>query len=500
MIMTEYSFHPGHPLTLDVIRKILTEKQSVALSDEAQAGILKSRDYLDRKLASGDDAVYGINTGFGALCNEVIDAGKLGSLQRNLLLSHACGMGAEVDSGVVKIMLLLKIQGLSQGYSGVHLSTVRRLADFYNKGIYPVIFAQGSLGASGDLAPLSHLALPLIGEGEVRMNGERMPAAEALKKAGLAPLELSSKEGLALINGTQFMSAHLTWILLRAFHLFDYSLCIAGMSADAFDARPEPFDDLTHLVRPHHGQRIVAQQFRNMLEGSTIMARPKKHVQDPYSFRCIPQVHGASLDALHYARQVLETEINSVTDNPLIFADEDRIISGGNFHGQPLALVLDFAAIAIAEIASMSERRTYKLLSGQRGLPPFLAPAAGLNSGYMIPQYAAASIVSQNKQLCTPASVDTIDSSNGQEDHVSMGANAATKCLQVVENLQSVLAIEWMTAAQGLELRRPLRSSTKIENLFSRLRQEVPFAAEDISMSRYIPLARNLMNGFIPAG
>jgi histidine ammonia-lyase len=500
MIMTEYSFHPGHPLTLDVIRKIFTEKQSVALSDEAQAGILKSRDYLDRKLASGDDAVYGINTGFGALCNEVIDAGKLGSLQRNLLLSHACGMGAEVDSGVVKIMLLLKIQGLSQGYSGVHLSTVRRLADFYNKGIYPVIFAQGSLGASGDLAPLSHLALPLIGEGEVRMNGERMPAAEALKKVGLAPLELSSKEGLALINGTQFMSAHLTWILLRAFHLFDYSLCIAGMSADAFDARPEPFDDLTHLVRPYHGQRIVAQQFRNMLEGSTIMARPKTHVQDPYSFRCIPQVHGASLDALHYARQVLETEINSVTDNPLIFADEDRIISGGNFHGQPLALVLDFAAIAIAEIASMSERRTYKLLSGQRGLPPFLAPAAGLNSGYMIPQYAAASIVSQNKQLCTPASVDTIDSSNGQEDHVSMGANAATKCLQVVENLQSVLAIEWMTAAQGLELRRPLRSSTKIENLFSRLRQEVPFAAEDISMSRYIPLARNLMNGFIPAG
>lgn len=493
--MAEYLIDPGVPLTLSELRRILSHQASVRLSDQARERILKSRNFLESSLKIRKEPVYGINTGFGALCNEIIAPDQLGLLQRNLLLSHACGTGEVVCPEVVRLMLLLKIAGLSQGFSGVQLATVERLVEFFNMDVLPVIYQQGSLGASGDLAPLSHLSLPLIGEGEVMLRGERLPAAEALGKMGLSPLQLSSKEGLALINGTQFMSAHLAWILLRAFYLADMAYGIAGMSADVFDVRPEPFYDLTHLVRPHHGQRISADRMRQILDGSELFYRPKSHVQDPYSFRCIPQVHGASLDVLHYALQVLETEINSVTDNPLVFPDDDCIISGGNFHGQPLALALDFTAIAVAELASISERRTYKLLSGQRGLPPFLAPDPGLNSGYMIPQYAAASIVSQNKQLCTPATVDTIDSSNGQEDHVSMGANAATKCLRVVDNLQTVLSIEWMTAAQGLELRRPARSSEAIEQLFVRIRSVVPFAEVDIDMSRFMRAARTLLDG-----
>ncbi len=474
-----YEIHPDHPLRVSEVKDILVHGRELVLSEKAKSRIVACRQYLDDRMQSQNEPIYGINTGFGALYNQTIGEDDLGTLQKNLLLSHACGMGEEVPEEVVRLMLLLKVKGLSYGHSGVQLDTVQRLIDFFNKGITPIVYTLGSLGASGDLAPLSHLCLPLIGEGEVRYNGNRMTGEEALAAAGLSPIQLHSKEGLALINGTQFMSAFGVHIAMRAGTLFRGSESIAALSLDAFDGRIEPFDDLLHQVRNHAGQRSVAARFRSLLEGSQIISRKKTHVQDPYSFRCIPQVHGASCDTLSYVISVLETEINSVTDNPIIFPEQDKIISGGNFHGQPLALILDQVAIAMAEMTSISERRVYKLISGQRELPAFLVSNPGLNSGFMIPQYTAASMVSQNKQLCTPASVDTIDSSNGQEDHVSMGANAATKAYRVLQNLRRVLAIELLTAAQALEFRRPLRSSDELEALHTRLRRVVPMTKND---------------------
>ncbi|MCC6599584.1 MAG: histidine ammonia-lyase [Crocinitomicaceae bacterium] len=473
---------------------MLRDDQPLELSEKAKAKITRCRTYLDELHLSGREPVYGVNTGFGALCNTIIDSDQTEELQRNLLLSHACGMGDEVPLQVVKLMLLLKIQGLSYGHSGVQLQTVNRLCDFYNEDILPVVYQQGSLGASGDLAPLSHLALPLIGEGFVMYRGKRISSAEALKNAGLSPIKLKSKEGLALINGTQFMSAYLTLCVLRCRTLFEKADNIAAMSLDAFDARPEPFNDLTHLVRPHSGQLFVAQNIRNILSGSELQRQAKIDIQDPYSFRCIPQIHGASRDTLEFVEKTLTTELHSVTDNPIIFPEEGRIISGGNFHGQPLALAADFLAIAASEIGSISERRIYKLIGGLRGLPPFLAKKPGLNSGFMIPQYTAAGIVSQNKQLCTPASVDSIDSSNGQEDHVSMGANAVTKCFRVIENLQSILAIEYLVAAQALDFRRPSRSSEKVEKLHELLRKEIPFAERDTLLHESLKKARRLLD------
>ncbi len=476
--MALHHINPSQKLTIDTIQNIVSTDLKLALSDEASSRIVKCREYLDQHLLQSTTPVYGVNTGFGSLCNAIIPNDELVQLQKNLLLSHACGMGEVVPPEVVRLMLLLKVQGLSYGHSGVQLITVQRLIDFYNLEILPIIYQQGSLGASGDLAPLAHLALPLIGEGEVYLKGVKMAAANALQQANLQPINLKSKEGLALINGTQFMSAYAVHCLLQAMNLQTKSNTIAAMSIDAYDARPEPFDDLIHAIRPH-GQREIATQIREILATSEIQKQKKEHVQDPYSFRCIPQVHGASMDTINFVKQVVETEINSVTDNPIIFPGEQKIISGGNFHGQPLALVLDFLAIALAEFGSISERRTYKLIGGQRALPPYLVAAAGVNSGFMIVQYTAASIVSQNKQLCTPASIDTIDTSNGQEDHVSMGANAATKCLRVVENLKSILAIELLTAAQALDFRRPLKSSIDVEALHHEVRLRVNFLEKD---------------------
>lgn len=470
---------PTESLLLNDLLHVRSGKVQVALSDEAKNKITACREFLDGYLKESENPVYGINTGFGSLCNTEISSEDLTLLQNNLLRSHACGMGDLVPNEVVRLMLVLKAKSLSHGHSGVQLATVELLLELYHRDILPLVYNQGSLGASGDLSPLSHLCLPLIGEGEVHYKGERMPAKQALQMEGLKAIELHSKEGLALINGTQFMLAYACENLLRADHLFGFAIDIAAMSIDAFDARPEPFVDLTHTVRNQVGQQIVADEIEMALHGSEILSRRKSHVQDPYSFRCIPQVLGASHDAMNYVMDIVEREMNAVTDNPIIFPEENRIISGGNFHGQPLAIALDFLAIALAEIASISERRTYKLISGQRDLPPFLVKDAGLNSGFMIPQYAAASIVSQNKQLCTPSSIDTIDSSNGQEDHVSMGANGATKCYQVVKNLQSVLAIELLNAAQALDFRRPLKSSTRVEELHSELRQEVPHYTHD---------------------
>ena len=467
-------------LSLEDINTLLESKNSIELGEEAKKAILDCRKYLDKKVEETEVPIYGINTGFGSLCDTEISKQDLAQLQTNLVRSHACGMGDEVPQEVVKLMILLKIIGLSRGHSGVQLITVERLVDFYNEGVMPVVYQLGSLGASGDLAPLAHLSLVLIGEGEVDYKGNRIDGKSLHTQLGWEPIELKSKEGLALLNGTQFMSAYATFCLNKASHLFKWNLLSAAASIDGYDGRIEAFDEDVLKVRPHNGQLRVSKAIRELLKGSELISRKKVHVQDPYCLRCIPQVHGASYDTIAYAKQVVETEINSVTDNPTIFEDGDKIISAGNFHGQPLALVLDFLAIAIAELASISERRVYKLVSGQRGLPNFLVSSPGLNSGFMIVQYTAASAVSQNKQLATPASVDSIDSSNGQEDHVSMGANAATKLYRVVQNYERIIAIEWMTACQALDFRNE-KSSPQMEELKSKYRSKVPFIVEDIT-------------------
>lgn len=480
------TIEPSEHITLETVARILDENNRFVLSPEAIGNIEKGRAYLDEKMKTGETPIYGINTGFGALYNKSISKNDLTILQENLVKSHACGMGATIPLAVIRLMLYLKARGLSYGNSGVQVATVRRLLDFLNEGVYPVIYEQGSLGASGDLAPLAHLSLPLLGLGEVWYKGERHPAEKILEKFGWEKIVMQSKEGIALLNGTQFMSSYAAYCAYRFGNLLNAANTIAALSIDAYDGRIEPFDDLIHQIRPHRGQIETARAIRGLLSGSEMITRPKVHVQDPYSFRCIPQVHGASYDAWQYVSGVINTEINSVTDNPTIFPEEDKIISGGNFHGQPLALGLDFLCIAIAEIGSISERRTYQLINGNRELPAFLTPDPGLNSGLMIAQYASASIVSQNKQLCTPASVDTIDSSKGQEDHVSMGANAATKTLKVLENAEKILAIELLTAAQAFEFRKPARTSPSLEKLLASYREKVPFIAADAITHDYM--------------
>jgi histidine ammonia-lyase len=491
-----------HYITTDVIsieeiQTIIFENKSLCLSEEVIVNIEKCRTYLNAKIENNDAPIYGINTGFGSLYNVKISNENLTKLQENLVKSHACGTGEEVPQEIVKLMLLLKIQSLSYGHSGVQRITVERLIDFYNHDILPVIYSQGSLGASGDLAPLAHLSLPLIGEGEVYHEGFRQPTHKVLAKMGWDPILLQSKEGIAMLNGTQFMSAYGVHCLIKTSRLSYLADLISAISLEAFDGRIEPFHELIHMVRPHKGQINTAKRISNFLEDSEIISQPKKHVQDPYSFRCIPQVHGASKDAIDYAMKVFKIEVNSVTDNPNIFKDSDLILSGGNFHGQPLALALDFLGIAVAELGSISERRTYQLISGLRDLPAFLVANPGLNSGFMIPQYTAASIVSQNKQLATPASVDSIVSSNGQEDHVSMGANAATKTLKIVENLERILAIELMNASQAIEYRRPLNSSHFIEMFLKSFRVEVPLVTEDRILHYDIEKAILFLNSFM---
>ncbi len=466
-------------LAIDEIGRILREGEKIELGAEAKEAIIKCREYLDSKMEDIGRPVYGVTTGFGSLCNITIAQDDLSKLQHNLVKSHACGIGAKLRPEIVRLMLLLKVQSLSYGHSGAQLETIQRLVDMYNYDILPVVYEQGSLGASGDLAPLAHLCLPIIGMGRVLYKGEEREAAELWKELGWEPVTLKSKEGLALLNGTQFMSAHAVWSLLQAERLSRWADRIAAMSIDAYDGRIEAFYPQTHRVRPHKGQVSTAENILNLLEGSEIIRGAKKHVQDPYSFRCIPQVHGATKDTIEYVKGVIEVEINSVTDNPTVFPDEDMIISAGNFHGQPIALPMDMLTLAMSELANISERRIYKLISGQRGLPSFLVAKPGLNSGFMIPQYTAASIVSQSKGLCFPASADSIPSSQGQEDHVSMGANAATKLVRVIENTEKVLAIELMNAAQALQFRRPLHSSPAIEQIFNDFRSVVPFVEDD---------------------
>jgi len=476
-----YNYLPldRNELEFQQVINLLQYDQQVSITFDAHASIVRCRDFLDAKMQDNDHLYYGINTGFGFLQNVRIDSDQIEELQSNLLKSHACGLGEEVPAPIVKLMLMLKIKSLSYGNSGVQIDTVKRLTDMFNENVLPVIYTQGSLGASGDLAPLSHLCLPLIGLGEVHYKGEKWKAALLWEKLGWEPIHLRSKEGLALINGTQFMSAYGMYCLIQSHRLLQWADYIAALSLDAFDGTLQPFHEAIQRIRPHRGQVETARQIRELLQDSGIIDQPKSQVQDPYSFRCIPQVHGASKDSFDYILSVFLTEINSVTDNPNVFPEEDLILGGGNFHGQPLAITLDFLAIAMSEIANISERRTYQLISGQRGLPLFLVKEPGLHSGFMIPQYTAAGIVSENKQLSTPASVDSISSSNNQEDHVSMGANAATKCYRVIQNVERVLAIELLSAAQALDFRRPLKTSPVLEKIVAAFRKQIAFNEKD---------------------
>ncbi len=487
MIMEKKYFEIGlGPLTYEQIEEVIEQGMLLKLSDAAIKRIEKCRNYLDNKVKESAVPLYGITTGFGSLCDRNISSEDLSTLQENLVKSHACSVGDELNPVIIKLMLMLKANALSLGYSGVQVETVQRILDFYNADILPRVYDRGSLGASGDLAPLANLFLPLIGEGDVRVNGEVRHAADVLKEHGWHPVKLKSKEGLALLNGTQFMSANAVWALLRAFKLSKKADIIGALSLDAYNGRIDPFMACLQEMRPHQGQIDTAANVRRILEGSELIAQPGKATQDPYSFRCIPQVHGATKDAIAYVAGVILTEINSVTDNPTVFPDEDIILSGGNFHGQPIAIPMDYLSVGLAELGNISERRVAQLILGKRGLPEFLVAEPGLNSGFMIPQYAAASMVSQNKMYCFPASCDSIVSSNEQEDHVSMGGNAATKLHKVLDNLERILAIELMNAAQALDFRRPLKTSPFLESLVADYRREVPFVKTDIIMYQAI--------------
>jgi len=494
--MNDKHFIDNSIISFEILKNIIFSNKKLSLSKNSIKRIQDCRNYLDEKMKRDSSPIYGINTGFGSLCNVKINTKNLRKLQENLVMSHACGTGSEVPKEIVKLMLFLKIQSLNYGYSGVQVDTVQRLIDFYNNDIIPVIYTQGSLGASGDLAPLAHLALPLIGKGEVYYSGKKISSKKLLKIFDWDIIKLKSKEGLALLNGTQFMSAYGANLVLKSFKLSYLADLIGTLSLEAFDGRKSPFNELIHNIRPHTGQLKTAQRINEFLENSELINQTKEHVQDPYSFRCMPQVHGATKDSLEYCKNTFLTEINSVTDNPNIFIEEDEIISGGNFHGQPLAIAFDFLSISMAELGNISERRTFQLVSGLRGLPPFLVKTPGLNSGFMIPQYTAASIVSQNKQLATPSSIDSIVSSNGQEDHVSMGANGATKAKKVVDNIETILAIELLNASQALTFRNPIKSSPFLESFLKMYRSEVPFVEKDtvlsIEINKTISFIQNL--------
>jgi histidine ammonia-lyase len=474
-------------LTLEDIRDVALYNRKVELSLAAVKRIEKAHKFLRSKVESGD-TFYGINTGFGLLSNVRIQDADLETLQYNLIRSHAVGVGNYISDAQSRAMLLLRASNLAIGNSGVSLKLIEQILALLNRGVCPLVPEQGSVGASGDLAPLSHLALVLIGEGRARVKGKEMSGAQALKVAGLKPIRLGPKEGLALINGTQFMTAIGTLALLEAEHLCDVADAAGAMTLEALRGTEIAFEPEIHEVRPHPGQIHVAKRMRNILlsgGGKSQIAKSHENcgkVQDPYSLRCIPQVHGASRDALAFTRQVLEREVNAVTDNPLVFPDKKKILSGGNFHGQIVAIAMDVMSIAVAEIANISEQRIEKLINpALSDLPAFLTPQGGLNSGFMIIQVAAASIVSENKTLCHPASVDSIPTSADKEDHVSMGAWGARKAAQVVRNSRRVIAMELLSAAQGIEFLRPLRGSKTIEKLHHTIRKKVPKADVDRS-------------------
>ena len=462
---------------------------------ENRSAVASSRERVEKALTVGD-SIYGINTGFGALASKRVSDSQLEQLQRNLLLSHACGTGDALSRETTRLMLALKIHALAQGYSGISEPLFEQLLAFWRHDIVPFVPSRGSVGASGDLAPLAHMSLPLIGQGlcwnEERTGSE--PAGQSLQRAGLSPVKLAAKDGLALINGTQLMSACGAQVLHRALKLLKVVDVLGAMSLEALQGSARPFDARIHAVRPHPGQVHSAANIRKLLSESEILHshRDCGKVQDPYSLRCIPQVHGASRDALMHVNEVVERELNSVTDNPLVF-DGGDIVSGGNFHGQPLALSLDYAAMALSELASISERRTYLLLAGHDGLPPLLMADTGINSGFMIPQYTSAALVSENKVLSHPASVDSIPTSLGQEDHVSMGSISALKLVTVLRNTERVLAVEMLTAAQALDFRAPLKPGLGVQIAHAAVREKVAHATQDYEVGADIERCAGLL-------
>ena len=490
--MDHYVFD-GAELTVEDIIGITSAK--LTLSEKVWQRIADNRTALENLLNNSGERYYGINTGFGSLYSVTVSPDGLQQLQTNLLRSHACGVGPAVPQAIVRLTLLMKIISLAQGQSGVRKEVIRFLLDLYNLHITPVVPMLGSLGASGDLAPLAHLCLPMIGEGEVVYKREQMPAAKALMLAGLDAIDLEAKEGLALINGTQYSLAWLVYSINSALRLSEVCEMTAAMSIDAFDAHPSFLDAGIHAVRKQVGQMQSAEAISKWLDGSEVIKKTKEHLQDPYSFRCAPQVHGASRDVITYAKTITDREINAVTDNPLVLGEGDhvRIVSGGNFHAQPLALTSDFLALAIAEYGSISERRSYLLLGGKRGLPPTLAQNPGLESGMMICQYTAAAIVNRNKILSHPASTDSIISSAGQEDHVSMAANAGIKLYEIINNVWKLLAIEWMISTQALEYRRPLKTSPQLEQKHMAYRLQVLPLSGDRSHSSDIDMTENFL-------
>lgn len=491
----------GKPLTIEALASVARGGAKVVFDGEARAQVVACREAIETILRMGHQApaVYGVNTGFGALAETRIGPGDLAKLQLNLLRSHACGIGPDLPDDVVRAMLLLRAQVIAFGHSGVRAEVVELLIELLNRGVCPRVPSQGSVGASGDLAPLAHLALVLVGEGEARLNGEMMRGGEALKRVGLKPVALAAKEGLALINGTQFMTAIGALALLDLRELCRIADVAGAMSLEALLGSEKPFDARLQAMRAHPGQATVAKNLRAILHGSEIISSHVNcsKVQDPYSLRCMPQVHGASRDALGYAWRVIETEMNAVTDNPTVFLDTGttEIISGGNFHGQPVAFALDFAAIAAAELANISERRVEQLVNPtlSSGLTPFLAQNVGLDSGFMIAQVASASLVSENKVLCHPASVDSIPSSAGREDHVSMGSISARKLRQVVDNVASSLAIEVLVAAQGIDDRVPLMPSQGVVAAHEAVRSVSAVLVEDRPFYEDIAHVRELV-------
>ncbi len=467
-------------LTAGTLLEMLDGKRHGIIDDKARKRIDVNKAAVEKIVADGK-IVYGVNTGFGPLCNTLIGPEDTRLLQENILRSHSVGMGENIPEDVARLMMILKVHALAQGYSGINITTLERIIWFIDMHFTPVVPSQGSVGASGDLAPLSHLFLPLIGLGEVMVEGKITDTADVLKRHKLKPLNMEAKEGLALINGTQFMAAWGVRGLARMKNALDAADIIGAMTLEALAGSVKPFRPELHEIRPYEGTKLVARRLRTLLESSEILASHIncERVQDPYSLRCMPQVHGASRNAWSHLKDILSIEINAVTDNPVIL-DADNAISGGNFHGQPIAIPMDYAAIAAAELGNISDRRTYLLLEGKvEGLPKLLMKRIGINSGFMIPQYTSAALVSENKGLCFPASCDSIPTSLGQEDHVSMGSISARKLNKIIDNLENILSVEMVSAAQAFDFRRPLKSSPILEACHNMIREHIHHAEKD---------------------
>ncbi|URZ18074.1 histidine ammonia-lyase [Clostridium felsineum] len=473
----------GNDLTLEDLVLICRENYKVEIDEESAKKVQKSRKIID-DIVENEKTIYGVTTGFGKFANVSISKEDCKTLQRNLIISHACGFGDAFKTDTVRAIMLLRANALSKGFSGIRLSTLKTLIEMLNKGVHPIIPEKGSLGASGDLAPLAHMVLPMLGEGKAEYKGEIMDGKKAMELAGIPLVELVAKEGLALINGTQVMTAEGALTVYDALELLKVSDITAALTIEALRGITDAFDDRLNVVRPHKGQRDTSKNILKLIEGSSFVTRQGElRVQDAYTLRCIPQIHGASKDAINYVKEKVKIEMNSVTDNPIVLENGD-VISGGNFHGQPMALSFDFLGIAISEIANVSERRIERLVNNQlsNGLPAFLTKEGGLNSGFMITQYAAAALVSENKVLAHPASVDSIPSSANQEDHVSMGTIAARKARQILENAKRVLATELMAACQAVDFREGFKLGEGTSKAYNAVRKNVEFIDKDIVM------------------